>query len=266
MLSDLALARRLERAEGRACVEFIEARKALFPASGAAWIETAGTYAAYDGPRSPVTQTFALGMLEPATAEVLASLEAFFKERGAPVLHEISPLAGKSLWPLLHARGYHPVEFSSVMYLPLAGRSPVHADPRVTVRLAGETERELWVGATARGWSDSTDAGDLLLDLMRVTASRADALCFLAELEHEAIGGGLLVIHDGVALLAGACTIPERRNRGGQRALLDARLRYAEKSGCELAMMCAEPGSASQRNAERHGFRIAYTRIKWGLS
>jgi hypothetical protein len=30
-------------------------------------------------------------------------------------------------------------------------------------------------------------------------------------------------------------------------------------------MMGAEPGSASQRNAERQGFRIAYTRIKWHL-
>jgi hypothetical protein len=27
--------------------------------------------------------------------------------------------------------------------------------------------------------------------------------------------------------------------------------------------MGALPGSGSQRNAERHGFRIAYTRIKW---
>jgi hypothetical protein len=26
------------------------------------------------------------------------------------------------------------------------------------------------------------------------------------------------------------------------------------------------PGGASQRNAERHGFRIAYTRIKWQLA
>jgi hypothetical protein len=31
-------------------------------------------------------------------------------------------------------------------------------------------------------------------------------------------------------------------------------------------MMGAQPGSASQRNAERHGFRIAYTRIKWQLT
>jgi hypothetical protein len=28
-------------------------------------------------------------------------------------------------------------------------------------------------------------------------------------------------------------------------------------------VMAARPGSASQRNAERHGFRIAYTRLKW---
>ena len=31
-------------------------------------------------------------------------------------------------------------------------------------------------------------------------------------------------------------------------------------------MMGALPGSASQRNGERHGFRIAYTRIKWHLA
>jgi hypothetical protein len=31
-------------------------------------------------------------------------------------------------------------------------------------------------------------------------------------------------------------------------------------------MMCAAPGSSSQRNAERQGFRIAYTRIKWSLT
>ena len=30
-------------------------------------------------------------------------------------------------------------------------------------------------------------------------------------------------------------------------------------------MMVAEVGSQSQRNAERKGFRVAYTRVKWGL-
>ncbi len=30
-------------------------------------------------------------------------------------------------------------------------------------------------------------------------------------------------------------------------------------------MMVAQPGSGSHRNAERNGFRVAYTRTKWQL-
>jgi GNAT superfamily N-acetyltransferase len=77
---------------------------------------------------------------------------------------------------------------------------------------------------------------------------------------------GVLCLHEGVGLLGGACTVPEARRQGVQRALLGARLRFAADRGCDIAMMCAAPGSASQRNAERHGFRIAYTRVKWRLS
>jgi len=40
-------------------------------------------------------------------------------------------------------------------------------------------------------------------------------------------------------------------------------MRYAHEHGCDLAMMVAEAGSESQRNAERQGFRVAYTRVKW---
>jgi hypothetical protein len=67
-------------------------------------------------------------------------------------------------------------------------------------------------------------------------------------------------------VLAGASTVPEARRRGAQLALLHARLRYALDHGCDLAVMGAQPGSGSQRNAERQGFRVAYTRIKWRLS
>jgi hypothetical protein len=42
-------------------------------------------------------------------------------------------------------------------------------------------------------------------------------------------------------------------------------MRYAHEHGCPLAMMVTEAGSQSQRNAERKGFRIAYTRTKWRL-
>jgi GNAT superfamily N-acetyltransferase len=68
-----------------------------------------------------------------------------------------------------------------------------------------------------------------------------------------------------VALFAGSATIPQMRRRGLQAALLRARMQFAADRGCDLAMMVAMAGSGSQRNAERQGFRIAYTRTKWQL-
>src|SRR6516225_4827720 len=116
LFSDLALARRLERTEGRAGAEFVETRATFFPESGARWIEVAGAYALYDTPASPVTQTFGLGLFQAATEAELELIERFFGERGAPVYYVVSPLADATLWPLLNKRGYEPFEFTSVMF------------------------------------------------------------------------------------------------------------------------------------------------------
>src|SRR5712692_3980045 len=113
ILSDLSLSRRLEWAEAAACASFVEARARLAPESGAQWIEVAGAYAMYDGVRSPSTQTFGLGLFEMPTTANMDELEAFFKDRGAPVFHEVSPIADKSLLVVLNERGYRPIEFTS---------------------------------------------------------------------------------------------------------------------------------------------------------
>src|SRR5204863_4477364 len=114
ILSDLSLSRRLERAEAAACASFVEARARLAPESGAQWIEVAGTYAMYDGPRSPSTQTFGLGPFEAPAKADMEKLEAFFRDRVAPVVNEVSPIADKSLLGMLGERGYRPVELTSV--------------------------------------------------------------------------------------------------------------------------------------------------------
>ncbi|HEY7185656.1 MAG TPA: hypothetical protein VH436_03865, partial [Vicinamibacterales bacterium] len=60
--------------------------------------------------------------------------------------------------------------------------------------------------------------------------------------------------------------IPAARRQGAQRELLRARLAFAAAGGIELAMVVTQPGSASQRTAERQGFRPVYTRVKWQRS
>jgi GNAT superfamily N-acetyltransferase len=263
ILADRNLAQRLERAEGRANARFVEARACVSPQIGAEWIEVAGAYAMFDGVDSPCTQTFGLGIFEVPTEADLDKIEAFFSKHEAPSYHEVSPLADKSLVPLLSARSYEPFEFTSVMTLPLPRESSEPCGNRVRVRVVGPDEYDLYGDVAARGWSEFVEYAHLIKDLAAVSALKADSVSFIGELDGQPVATGGLSISDGVALFAGASTIPEARKKGAQRALLEARLRYAVQAGCDLAMMCAEPGSASQRNAEREGFRIAYTRIKW---
>lgn len=262
--SDLSLARRLERTEARANASFVESRARLQPDTGAAWIDV-GAYAMFDGVGSPLSQTFGLGLFSDASDDALEQLESFFIARGADVFHEVSPLAEPSLLQRLPERGYVPIELTSVMYRPIALGS-TREEPAVRARCVEEGEAETWARVAADGWSsESQELGEFMLELGAVSARSRNTFCFLAELEGTPIAAGAVSISDDVALLAGASTIESARRQGAQRALLDARLRFAQQRGCELAMMCAAPGSASQRNAEREGFRIAYTRVKWLL-
>jgi len=260
--SDLALARRLERTEGYACRQFAEARRKLFPESESAWMECAGAVVVFDGVDSPVTQTFGLGIFEELTAASLDVMERFFLDRGAPVHHEVSPLAGVAALDLLCARHYRPIEISSVMYRTVEEPPPGH----IKVRVAGPEEAQLWAEISARGWThDHPELTASLKDFGAIAFAREHGPCFLAELDGQPGAAGALWIHEGVALFSGAATVPEMRRRGLQSALLQERMRYAFEHGCDLAMIVAEAGGESQRNAERKGFRIAYTRTKWRL-
>ncbi len=219
----------------------------------------------FDGVDSPTTQTFGLGLFEELTPQTLDIIERFFRDRGAPVLHEISPLAGIAALDLLCARNYRPVEISSVLYRSIED-STIREENNIRVRVTGPQEAELWSQVNARGWShEHPELADFLLQSGAFASAREHSVSFVGELDGEPGAAGTLCIHDGVALFGGAATIPEFRRRGLQAALLDGRMRYAFEHGCDLAMMVAEIGSNSQRNAERKGFRIAYTRLKWRL-
>jgi len=267
VFADLGLSRRLERCEARSNAEFVETRAALTPESGACWIDVGGTWAMYDGPISPLTQTFGLGLFESPTSALFGQLEQFFLDRGGPIYHEVSPLADNSLLSLLGARGYLPVEHTSVLFLPLGTSSAPAArrSDEISVRQATPVEWDLWAQLAARGWSEFHEVAGLMLSIAEVSVRRPGAFSFLAECDGVPIATGAMTVWEGVALLAGASTVPEGRRRGAQLAMLEARLRWAREIGCDLVMMCAQPGSASQRNAERQGFHIAYTRTKWHL-
>jgi len=264
-LTDLVLSRRLERAEASANAAFVEARAERQPTSGAAWRDFNGIYAMFDGVGSPLTQTFGLGLFAPPSEAELTAIEEFFAKRGAEVLHEVSPLAGPAVLALLPSRGYVPIEQTTVMHRSLGPDMlpAIDHERAVRTRIVGPMELEAWADVSARGWGESPELAAFMRDFGTVTARSRGVTCFAAEIDGRTVGTGAMAMHGSVALLAGASTVPEYRGRGAQLALLATRLRHAADHGCDLAMMGAAPGSTSQTNAERQGFRIAYTRLKW---
>jgi hypothetical protein len=263
VFADLPLARRLERTEGRGNAAFVDAQARLDPASGAIWKTAGGAFAMFAGVGSPLTQTFGLGLLEPLIDTDLDAIERFFTSRGAAAIHEVCPLAGVEVFAKLAGRGYKPVELSSVLFQPIDGNTRIAGNSTVTVRKVEHTDAALYGKVSAQGWSEYPDLMPYIEAFAQLSVECAT--CFIAERDGKPIATAALFMQDGTALLAGASTIPEGRRQGAQNVLLDTRLQVAASHGCDLAMMVAAPGSASQRNAERRGFRIAYTRTKWQL-
>jgi GNAT superfamily N-acetyltransferase len=155
---------------------------------------------------------------------------------------------------------------STVMFRTLSSNDEaVSANGSLTTRLADHNDQEVFATAAGLGWSSAGDFAEVVTSMSRIMFAARGYVSFLVEEESRVIATGGLAVHGGVALFAGASTIPEARGRGAQKALLGARLRYARSVGCDLAMLVTEPGSGSQRNGERSGFQIAYTRTKWQL-
>jgi hypothetical protein len=263
VFADLALARRLEQTEGRGNAAFVDAQARLDPATGAIWKVASGTSVMFAGVGSPITQTFGLGLHEPLRESDLDAIERFFASRGSAAIHEVCPLAGVDVIATLARRGYKPVELSSVLYRTIDAETRIQANSALTMRKVDRQDAVLYGKVSAQGWSEHPELMPYIEGFAKLSVECAT--CFIAERDGTPIATAALFMHDGTALLAGASTIPAGRRQGAQNALLDARLQTAASNGCDLAMMVAAPGSASQRNAERQGFRIAYTRTKWQL-
>ncbi len=257
-----AIAIRLEHAEAQGCVEYARALAAIDPSSGACSEPLAGGYLAFAGAGGPLSRAAGLGMTLPVRSADLDRVEAFYAERGGPAQVDLCPLADRSLLEGLSERGYRIAEFNTVLVRPLPpGEELPEPPPDVEVAPAHDADEELWSRTVAAGFASDEGGIEELARVARPLFRMASAVPFLARVGGEPAGGGVLTLRDGLAALFGTSTVPGRRRMGVQTALLAARLRRAAEAGADLAVCYALPGSGSQRNVERLGFRVAYTKL-----
>lgn len=262
LYADVAVAQRIEASVADDMRAFVEAAQSVFPESHPATIDVGGGVAAFVGPGSPVNQVCGLGMRDRVDGLELNELERFYATRDERGLIALCPLAHADLPADLGRRGWTIEDFENVLVRPLLDGPPVEdAGSDVEIRLATtEDELALWAQAVADGFAAPNDPTVAQLRLSRIAAAREGAGKLLAYIDGRPAGTGELIVMNGLGWLTADTTLPEFRNRGVQTALQRYRMRQALDRGCDTAVSEARPGSPSQRNMERQGFRVVYTR------
>ena len=262
--ADLNLARRLESTDAAAGVATAAADARQRPQLGAISMPIAGGHAMFVGKDSPVTQAFGMGLHGAVSDAEMDQFEEFFRSRGSSVFIEVCPLADFSLTAHLDRRGYRVLEFSNVLFRDASAEGLPSPRSGAQIQRAASADAGLWSRVVAEGFLGPDYPVEMLSLFEWLFRSEAGS-GYLARVDGVAIGGGGTLIHEGVATFFGDSTIAAHRGRGVQLDLIAARLKDAVANGCDLVMATTQCGSISQRNYERLGFRVAYTRTKWQL-
>jgi GNAT superfamily N-acetyltransferase len=249
-------------AEAMACVNCVTTLNRLKPESGGAVLEVAGGFAAFAGAVSPMTQSIGVGMGTPVTTDDVDRIEAFYRERHAGANIHLCPLADANLAEILGARGYRTGEFTN-MLVRLAPAAPLDYGPSsgVEVRAIDPSENDSWATIVLRGFMERDELTEPEIELGKLATADPEEVRFLATVDGQPAGGAGFWFRDGIAWLAGDSTLKSFRARGIHMSLLRARLRMAAEMGAELVAASTLPGSISQRNYERCGFQVMYTKV-----
>jgi hypothetical protein len=268
MFADLALARRIDRAEASLSADIAAAILTRGEVPGGFQHAVADGVAVCAGPMSPVSKVIGVGFDGALDESALDRLEAEYFACPSPVRVEVSTLADPAFARQLTGRGYTLFGFENVLVRPLSGSAPPVLPDGTAIGPA--SDHGMFMNVLIDGFG-SPDLGvvstlgetfprEVLEQTFEDIATARGFSRYLATVDGAVAAAAAMRLCDGVAQLCGAATLPPFRRRGLQTALLHARLHAAANAGCDIAVVTTEPGSKSQQNAQRAGFGLVYSR------
>ncbi|UFT99272.1 GNAT family N-acetyltransferase [Radiobacillus kanasensis] len=189
----------------------------------------------------------------------------FYKQKDIPVRFDLSPgYVSPDLLTYLNQLGFYQLDFHTTLYKPMkSGLSEEFMDSRISIRPLKEDEFDMFAEIYTKGFQMPAFLKSGVAQNNEILYNNKYWTFYLASMDNEPAGIGVLFIKDGVATLAAAATVPSLRNKGIQSSLIKKRLNQATLEQCDLAVGQAKFGSVSQNNMERAGMRIAYTKAVW---
>lgn len=192
----------------------------------------------------------------------IQAIEAFYRSLGhARVDIELCPLVGNDLAIALSQRGYEITELNHVSFIELCNFKELPDSNDFIVREVLLNELDEWAHKVSLGFGylEAKEQFSRYARLKGVTA-------FAAYEQEQIIAGATVAIHEEVADLGVTSTLSAFRGKGLQKLLLKKRLSFLKNQGIPLAVVTTEPGSISDINVQKIGFRCAYTRVKMTCS
>jgi GNAT superfamily N-acetyltransferase len=207
----------------------------------------------------PLNDVFGFG---PEDLGQLDAILAFYAADGLNPHFCLAPMGfSPEVGAALNAAGFVQSEFSqAILYgVPVDAPAP---PPGVTIERTSVDTLHDFATVTAEGfgwdpaWRDMAIAG-----LKR--SFRPDAHHLLARVDGRPAGVATLDLRGEAAILTDSAVVPVLRGRGVHLALIRHRLHTARALGCTLIVGAATFGSASFRNQQRAGLRLAYIESGW---
>lgn len=187
----------------------------------------------------------------------------FYNSREIPVRFELTPAhASPDLLTYLNKAGFYQTDFHTTLYASLSqDLGPI--DPKISIQKLNKNEFGIFAEIYAKGFQMPAFLQSGIAQNNEILYDNENWHFYLARVDNEAAGIGVLFIKDGIASLAAAATVPDFRSKGIQTALIKERINQAKMLNCELVVGQAKFGSVSQNNMERLGLKIAYTKAIW---
>ncbi len=229
----------------------------------------AGGWMCRAGPGSWANSTMGAGLAGEVTAREVQELIDFYSVANLEPRIEVCPIAHPSLIEHLGRAGFIIKCFENVFFRPLRRdetiTAPSPAPPDLRIRVVERTDPddvELFAQASIDPFlPDGAVITEAMLDTTRRVARHDRCVCLIAELDAKAVSTGAMEDHGHVVALFGLSVLKDYRRRGIQQAMMAWRLNEAARRGAKFATIGARPGIATERNARRMGFQVAYTKV-----
>ena len=218
-------------------------------------------YAVFHGPGAMSSFAREVATSRPVSGKELSTLEQFYADRSSPVRVWVSGRTHNSLLEMLHGRGYAAGSHSINWFRSLDSELSHLQRPYIEILPVAGQLYDDWSQTVAAGFFEDDEPArpDAIpasfVDLFFAFGCASDDQAFLARIDGDFVGGAVLNVADGIAMLRTASTRFAHRNTGVQQALLAARLKCAREQGARMSVSQTPPSGPSAHNLRKFGFR-----------